>query len=111
MQATIYYQEEDKYLMEKVEQKAGKERKSRSAVILSIVESYFEAEKRIGEVLNDLGAVSSNEIQEGLEVQRENRSEEKLGRILLDKGYVREEDLGKALEIQDRATEELKAKV
>ena len=102
MQTTIYYQERDQYLMDKVEQKANRERRSKSSVILSIIESYFEAEKRIGEILRDLDAASADEIEEGLEDQQEKKSDERLGRILLDKGYVREVDLDKALAIQNR---------
>jgi len=102
MQTTIYYQDRDQYLMDKVEQKAERERRSKSSVILSIIESYFEAEKRVGEILRDLDAVSNDEIQEGLEHQQEENSDERLGKILLDKGYVREVDLDKALSIQSR---------
>ena len=102
MQTTIYYQDRDQYLMDKVEQKANRERRSKSSVILSVIESYFEAEKRIGEILRDLDAASADEIEEGLEDQQEKNSDEKLGRILLDKGYVREVDLDKALAIQNR---------
>ena len=105
MQMTIYYQERDQYLVDKVEQKADRERRSKSAVILSIIEDYFEAEKRIGEILNDLGVVSPDQIEESLEEQKKKETEQKLGRILLDKGYVQEVDLDKALAIQDRATE------
>lgn len=54
MQATIYYQERDQYLIDKVEGKANRERKSKSAVILSIIESYFEANKKICQILSDL---------------------------------------------------------
>lgn len=106
MQITIYYQESDQYLMEKVEQKAERERRSKSSVILSIVESYFEAEKRIGEILKDMDAVSPDQVSEGLEEQRERNSEEKLGRILMDKGYVEEVDLDKALTIQSRTEDD-----
>ncbi|MEF8850528.1 MAG: hypothetical protein V5A81_07085 [Candidatus Bipolaricaulota bacterium] len=105
MQITIYYQDRDEYLMDKVEQKAERERKSKSSVILSIIESYFEAEKRIGEILTDMDAASPDQISEGLEEQKEERKEDKLGRILLDKGYVREVDLDKALAIQTRASD------
>ncbi|MEF8837655.1 MAG: hypothetical protein V5A87_07350 [Candidatus Bipolaricaulota bacterium] len=105
MQITIYYQDRDEYLMDKVEQKAERERKSKSSVILSIIESYFEAEKRIGEILTDMDAASPDQISEGLEEQKEERQEDKLGRILLDKGYVREVDLDKALAIQTRASD------
>lgn len=105
MQITIYYQDRDEYLMDKVEQKAERERRSKSSVILSIIESYFEAEKRIGEILTDMDAASPDQISEGLEEQKEERKEDKLGRILLDKGYVREVDLDKALAIQTRASD------
>ncbi len=104
MQITIYYQERDEYLMEKVEEKADRERKSKSAVILSIIEDYFEAEKRIGEILTDLGATSPDKIEEGLQEQRQKETDQKLGRILMDKGYVREVDLDKALTVQNRAS-------
>ncbi|MCF7890483.1 hypothetical protein K9M78_04620 [Candidatus Bipolaricaulota bacterium] len=102
MQITIYYQDDDEYLMEKVERKADRERRSKSSVVLSIIESYFEAEKRIGEILKDLEAASSDQIEEGLEDQRKGDSEDKLGRILLEKGYVQEVDLGRAITIQNR---------
>lgn len=103
MQITIYYQEKDEYLIEKVEQKAERERRSKSSVILSILESYFEAEKRLGEILYDLNALSSEELQKGLKEQQEKNSSKKIGRILLDKGFVREVDLDRALAIQSRA--------
>ena len=48
MQTTIYYIEEDQYLLDLVDQVARRERKSRSAVILSIIEEHFERDKRLG---------------------------------------------------------------
>ncbi|MBS3788652.1 hypothetical protein KGY79_10715 [Candidatus Bipolaricaulota bacterium] len=105
MQMTIYYQERDQYLVDKVERKAEQERKSKSAVILSIIEDYFEAEKRIGEILTDLGATSPDKVEEGLKEQKQKETDRKLGRILLDKGYVQEVDLDKALAIQTRASD------
>ena len=100
MQMSIHYNEEDQHLIEKVERKAQRERKSKSAVIISIIESYFEADKRVGQILKDLNALSSPELEEGLEVQGEKDDEEPLGRILVDRGYVQEVDLDRALEIQ-----------
>lgn len=100
MQTTIYYKQEDEYLIDKVEKKASRERKSKSAVILSILEQYFEAERRIGEILTDLGALSRRELKEALESQRSTESSRRLGEILMDKKYVREVDLDRALEIQ-----------
>ena len=105
MQTTIYYQDSDQYLMDKIERKAEMERRSKSSVILSVIESYFEAENRIGEILRDLNVISSSQLEDGLKLQESNRSEEKLGRILRDEGYVREVDLDRALAIQDRTEE------
>ena len=100
MQTTIYYKQEDDYLIEKVEKKAKRERKSKSAVILSVLEEYFEAEQRLGEILSDLGAVSSDKVEEALEVQENEGKDKKIGEILMDNDYVREVDLDRALEIQ-----------
>ena len=105
MQITIYYQEKDGYLLDKVEKKANRERKSKSAVILSIIESYFEAEKKIGQILCDLDALSLDQLEEGLQYQQNENSNKKLGRILLNKGYVEEFDVDKALAIQSRVGE------
>jgi len=99
MQTTIYYKQEDDYLIEKVEKKAKRERKSKSAVILSILEEYFEAEQRVGEILSDLGAISSDEVEEALAKQKE-EGDKKIGEIMVENDYVREVDLDRALEIQ-----------
>ena len=100
MQTTIYYREEDDFLIEKVEEKANRERKSKSAVILSILEEYFEAERRVGEILEDMGAVSPEEIDEALEEQEES-SDKKIGEIMVENDYVREVDLDRALQVQN----------
>ena len=101
MQITIYYKEQDQYLIDKVEEKANRERRSKSAVILSILETYFEAEQRIGEILRDLGALSQSQLREALELQKEKQHEKRLGEILMDQGYVQEIDLDRALQIQE----------
>lgn len=101
MQTTIYYKDEDEYLIDKVEEKANRERKSKSAVILSILEEYFEAERRIGEILSDMGAVSSDKIKDALEAQ-EQESDKRLGEILVENDYVQEIDLDRALQVQER---------
>ncbi len=105
MQMSIHYREADQYLIEMIEEKARRERKSKSSVILSIIETYFESDKRIGHILRDLKALSTRELEEGLRAQNENGSGEPLGRILLDKGYVREVDLDRALLIQGDSAE------
>ncbi len=101
MQTTIYYKDEDEYLIDKVEEKANRERKSKSAVILSILEEYFEAERRIGEILNDMGAVSADKIKDALEAQ-EQEKDKKLGEILVENDQVREVDLDRALQVQQK---------
>jgi len=100
MQISVYYSEEDQYLLDKVEEKAQRERRSKSSVILSILETYFEADKRIGQILKDLDVLSSRQLEEGLQHQRRDEVNEPLGQILLDKGYVQEVDLDDALAIQ-----------
>jgi hypothetical protein len=107
VQVTIYYQEGDQYLIDKVEGKANRERKSKSAVILSIIETYFQANKKIGQILCDLDAASTDQVEAALEVQREEEPKEKLGRLLLERGEIREVDLNKALDIQSRAKNDI----
>ncbi|MFP4589328.1 MAG: hypothetical protein ACLFN4_03080 [Candidatus Acetothermia bacterium] len=102
MQTTIYYKEEDQYLIDKLEEKADRERKSKSAVVLTILEQYFEAERRVGEILRDLGALEKRELSDALEAQQEKGKDKRLGEILLEKDYVREVDLDRALDIQGK---------
>lgn len=102
MQATIYYREEDQYLIDKLEEKANRERKSKSACVLSILEEYFEAGKRIGEILIDIGALERDKLEEGLERQKKEKDGKKIGEILVEEGYVREIDLDRALDIQGK---------
>ena len=100
MQTTIYYREEDQYIIDKLEEKASRERKSKSACLLSILEEYFEAKRRIGEILKDFGVLSNEQLQKALKVQRNEGQGRKLGEILLEQGYVKELDLDRALGIQ-----------
>ena len=101
MQATIYYRDEDKYLVEKLEEKATRERKSKSACLLTILEEYFEAEKRIGEILTDMGVIDEDKLHKGLDRQEREEGEKKIGEILVEENYVREIDLDRALDIQE----------
>ncbi len=45
MQLTIYYKDDDKWLVEKIEAKAYGDRKSVSQVILTILDNYFIAQE------------------------------------------------------------------
>ena len=100
MQTTIYYRASDEYLIRKLEEKSSLERKSKSACLLSILEEYFEAQNRVGEILSDLGAISSNNLRKALEKQKEEKDGKKIGEIMLEEDYVKEIDLDRALDIQ-----------
>ncbi len=102
MQTTIYYNDEDSYLVKQVDAKSQRERKSRSSVILSILEEYFESEKRLGEILVDLGVLSHSELAKGLELQKTRFADKLLGDILLEEELVAPEAVERALIIQGR---------
>jgi hypothetical protein len=102
MQTTIYYSDADTYLMEQVDMKGRRERKSRSAVILSILEEYFERDKRIGEILLDMGEVSHKDLATALEMQTDKHAGKRLGEILLEEKLVTQEAVERALLIQGR---------
>ena len=57
MQATMYLAEEDVYLLQLIDKKFQKERKSRSAVVFSIIEEYFKKGHRLGEILIEFGVL------------------------------------------------------
>jgi len=102
VQTTIYYNDGDAYLMKQVDAKGRRERKSRSAVILSILEEHFEREKRLGEILVDLGVISHAELAKGLELQKTKFTDKLLGDILLEERMVDPESVERALIIQGR---------
>jgi len=102
VQTTIYYSEQDAYLIDQVDMKGRRERKSRSAVILSVLEEYFEREKRIGEILVDLGVLSHPDLAKGLELQKTQFADKLLGDVLLDQALIEREALDRALMIQGR---------
>ena len=102
MQVTLYYSEEDKYLLDLVDKLALQQRKSRSAVIMSILEEYFEREKRLGEILVDLGAIDPGRVAQALKEQENEGRRRLIGEILVEKGWVRPQDVERALVIQSR---------
>ncbi|MEF8799040.1 MAG: hypothetical protein V5A79_06475 [Candidatus Bipolaricaulota bacterium] len=101
---SIYYQEGDQYLIDKLEREANRRRKSKSAMVLSILEKHFEAERKVGEILRDMGTIEEDQLQRALEAQKKDEGKEKLGEIMLEKGYVREVDLDRALQVQEKQT-------
>jgi hypothetical protein len=104
MQITIYYTQEDQYLLDLVEQKAYRERKSRSAVILTILEWYFEAGRKLGEILVDMGKLSKEDLERALKIQEEENFKRRLGEILTEEGFVKPRDVQRALRIQQRSS-------
>lgn len=102
MQVTIYHSDEDQYLIDLVDEEASRERKSRSAVVLSILEEHFERDKRIGEILVDLGQVTPAQVEEALAAQQTMNGHRPLGEILVEKGAVTKEAIKRALTIQSR---------
>ena len=105
MQTTIYYSEVDAYLMEQADTKGRRERRSRSAVLLSILEEHFEMEKRLGEILVDLGSLSHADLAKGLDLQKKQFAEKLLGDVLLEQDLVDKEAVDRALSIQGRHKE------
>lgn len=98
----MYFSDEDKYLIDLVDEKARRERKSRSAVMLSILEEYFERGKRLGELLIELGAVTPQAVEKALELQRSGASERRIGEIMAELGLVHPDTVERALEIRSR---------
>jgi len=105
VQLTVYYSQEDQYLRDLVDQEARKERKSRSAAILSILEEHFEQEKRIGEILVDLGRVTAQRVEQALALQQKKNDSRLLGEILVGERCVDRGAVDRALAIQSRFQE------
>jgi hypothetical protein len=104
MQTTFSYDPKDKWVVEEVREKAYLERKSKSAVIIEILEEYFLKGKRMGEILLSMGCVSEEQLSEAIEIQKQENGRRSLGEILLQQGFVKERDLKKALAIQNRSS-------
>jgi uncharacterized protein (DUF433 family) len=100
MMISIYYRKEDEWLLKKVDKICARERRSRSAVILSLLEQYFEREKKIGEILQDMGFISLEQLQEALELQKREKKQKKLGQILKGKGIISEEHIQRIVGLQ-----------
>ena len=105
MQVTIYLTEEDSYLLRLIDEQSNRQRKSRSAVILSIIEEHFEKGRRLGEILIDLGVLSEADLAHALELQKEMFADKLLGDVLASEQGVQEESIARALTIQQRFRE------
>jgi len=102
MMISIYYRKDDEWLLEKVDEICARERRSRSAVILSLLEEYFERDRKIGEILKDMGLVSLEELQEAIDTQKKHKNENKLGQILEEKGAVTKNHVQRVVGLQRR---------
>ena len=89
-------------MIDLVEKMANRRRMSKSAMILSILEEYFEAEKRIGEILRDMQVVESRQVEKALKVQEE-KDDKRLGKIMVERDYVEKDQLNRALQVQQKA--------
>ncbi|RLE12655.1 hypothetical protein DRI96_04175 [Candidatus Aerophobetes bacterium] len=98
---TIYYRKEDEWLLKKIDEICVKERKSKSAVILSILEQYFEQGKKIGEILQDMGLITPEQLREALELQKKEKRK-MLGQILKEREIIDERHIQKAIALQMR---------
>lgn len=97
---SIYYRKEDAWLLKKVDKICARERRSRSAVILSLLEQYFEQEKKIGGILQDMEFISLEQLQEALRLQKSRKKGKKLGQILKEQGLITEEHVQRVVGLQ-----------
>jgi len=100
MQITIYYTKEDKDLIAKSEAEAKTQRKSRGAFVLSVLEDYFEKKKRLGAILRSVAALSNDQLNKALEIQKGEKKRRLLGEVLLEEGFVDEKTLRETLSLQ-----------
>jgi len=100
MQVTIYGAEKDKHVLEEIEAAAKAQRMSRGAFILSVVEEYFKRRRRLGGILRSIGALSDEELDRALEIQKNEKKRRLLGEILLDEGLIDEKTLRESLSLQ-----------
>lgn len=98
---TIYYRKEDEWLLKKIDEICVRERKSKSAVILSILEQYFEQGKKIGEILQDMRLITPEQLREALELQKKEKRK-MLGQILKEREIINERHIQKAIALQIR---------
>jgi len=98
---TIYYRKEDEWLLKKIDEICVRERKSKSAVILSILEQCFEQGKKIGEILQDMGLITPEQLREALELQKKEKRK-MLGQILKEREIINERHIQKAIALQMR---------
>ena len=103
MQLTIYYNKEDQYLLDQITDKAEAERRSKGSIIWSIIEAYFQADKKLGEILCDLGRLSPEKLRQATDIQKKEGGKRRLGQILVAEKMVTERDVRRALAMQGKS--------
>ena len=102
MNVTIHVGDEDAYLVDLIDSKSHRERKSRSSVMLSIFEEYFEKGKCLGEILLDLGVLTRTQLVKAMDSQSRTLADKLLGEILIAEQGVEPDHVQRALNIQRR---------
>ena len=103
MQMSIYYKEEDRYLLSQVARLAERNRRSKSATILAILEDYFESDRLLGQILKEMGIIDNEELNKAIAEQTNGNGDRNLGEIMLEKGFINESQLERALQLQSRS--------
>lgn len=102
MMISVYYRKDNEWLLDRIEEICTVERRSRSTVIWSILEHYFEQERKIGEILQGMGLVSLEELQIALEDRKKEKIPKRIGQLLKQRGIVNKKDIQNAVDIQNR---------
>ena len=105
MQLSIYYKKEDKDLIEKIAIAAKTQRKSKGALILSILFDYLQQRRRLGAILLSINALSKDQLSQSLGLQRKEKKKRLLGEILLQLGHIEEKTLNETLALQKTKAE------
>ena len=100
MMISVYYRKEDEWILQKVDEICVRQRKSRSAVILSILEHYFERGKKVGQIFRDMGLISQKQLEDTLKLQEIQKQRKKLGQMLREEGIISERHIQRALTLQ-----------
>ena len=101
MQLTLYYAYEHMDLIDRLDEMAFKNRKSRSQMILTILEAYFHRDERIGQILVDMGKISANQLEDALAIQEKTGDHRPLGQILIEEGFVGQKEILRAITTQN----------
>jgi len=89
VQGTFYLTDKDKHLICVVDETSQRETKSRFAVILSILKEHFERDHHLGEILVDLGTITTADLTRALEFQSKRFTDNTSCRGPRERGWYR----------------------